>query len=348
MNPLPYMLFALELAKKGSPLAFPNPLVGCVIVYKDEIVASGYHQKYGEAHAEVTAIMALPSELSTAECTLYVTLEPCSHHGKTPPCADLIIAKGFKKVVIAAGDPNPLVAGKGIKKMQEAGIEVITGVLEKEALELNKRFYTFHQKKRPYLILKWAQTEDGFISRMPLPENKAENHISREEANSFIHQLRAEVMGIFVGKNTVLYDNPRLTTRLVAGANPIRLFIDKNLEVPTHFAIYNNDAKTIVFNAIKEEEQGHIRFIKLDFTKTILEQVCDKLYHLGIQTLLVEGGATLLNALIKQNLWDEVLIIENPDLSFTTGLKAPEFALKNSFSLLGDDKLFKTLNGETL
>lgn len=339
-----YMQQALNLAKQGFPNVAPNPMVGCLIVKDDKIVAQGYHQKFGEAHAEVNAINALPKEISPQDCTLYVTLEPCSHHGKTPPCADLIISKGFKKVVVACKDPNPLVSGKGIEKLQKASIEVITCVLEQEARELNKRFISFFEKKRPYIILKWAMTADGFISRMPVPKNREENLITGKEAQTYVHQLRAETMAIMVGKNTVLNDNPSLTVRLITGKNPIRIFIDKNLEVPPHFDIYNAEAPTIVFNSLKEEIQKNIRFIKLNFEKNVLEQILETLYNYKIQSLLVEGGTFLLNDFIKQNLWDEALIFQNPELNFGTGVKAPEFSLVKEFEMRGKNRLYKVMN----
>lgn len=319
-----FMQRALVLAQQGWPQVAPNPMVGCVIVKNGEIIAESYHQKFGEAHAEVNAINNLSTEINPADCTLYVTLEPCSHFGKTPPCADLVIDRGFKKVVICNLDPNPLVAGKGIAKLKDAGIEVITGILEKEGRELNKRFFTFFEKKRPYYILKWAQTADGFISKLPVPKNREENLIGDKEQQIQSHQLRACEMAIMVGKNTVINDNPSLTTRLVKGKNPIRIFIDKNLEVPKHFNIYNSEAKTIVFNAIKESNEDTIDFYKLDFAKNILQQISDKLFDLKIQSVIIEGGAFLLNDFIKQKLYDEVIIFKNEKLKFKNGLKSPE------------------------
>lgn len=342
-----YMQQALDLARKGWPLVAPNPMVGCVIVNGDVVVATGYHERFGEKHAEVFAIenFIANCQLPTADCILYVTLEPCSHFGKTPPCADLIMSKGFKTVVVACMDPNPLVAGNGVKKLQNAGIEVITGILQKEAQELNKRFITYFEKKRPYYILKWAQTQDGFISKLPLPVNREENKISGSEAQELVHTLRAEVMGIMVGKNTVLNDNPKLTTRLVKGENPTRIFIDRKLEVPLDHHIYNQEAPTIIFNGLKEEQKGNHRFIKIDFTQNILEQVSGKLYDLNFQSVLVEGGAILLNDFIEQHLWDEALVFQNPDLNFGQGVKAPAFALRNTFELVGNDKLYRHTNG---
>ncbi len=336
------MQIALDLAKKGKGSVEPNPMVGCVIVHNDKVVAQGYHQKFGEAHAEVNAVNNLSKDIDPTECILYVTLEPCSHHGKTPPCVDLVIAKGFKTVVLADFDPNPLVAGKGITKLGEAGVEVIMNVLHKEAGELNKRFFTFYKKKRPFYILKWAQTADGFICRIPLPANKADNKISGEEAQKMVHQMRADEMGIMVGKNTVLVDDPKLTTRLVEGKNPIRIFIDKALEVPTSFNIYNKEAKTLVFNGLKDENKENIEFIKIDFTKNVLEQISQKLYDLKIQSVLVEGGSALLNDFIKQELYDEIFIFENPELYFKNGLMAPKVVFhENNFERVGKDKLYK-------
>ena len=338
------MQTAIQMAIKGIPAAYPNPLVGCIIVHEDKVVAEGYHQKFGSHHAEVNAIKALPQIYKPADCILYVTLEPCSHHGKTPPCADLIIAKGFKKVVIASGDPNPLVAGSGILKMRAAGIEVITGVLEKEARELNRRFYAFHEQKRPYFILKWAQTADGFISRWPVPTKREENWISGTNANKMVHELRAGVSAIMVGKNTVLSDNPNLTVRHVKGNNPIRLVVDKNLEIPRNLNVFNQEACTIVLNALHEEEENEfLRFVKLDFSTGVLTQLSSKLYDLGIQSVLVEGGAILLESMLKKEVWDEIVVIENPDLFFKTGIKAPELALNAPDILLGEDKIYRFL-----
>ncbi len=348
MNHDYYIQLALDLAKMGWPDVAPNPMVGCVIVKNDEVVASGYHQKFGEAHAEVNAVADLPASINPADCTVYVTLEPCSHFGKTPPCADLLISKGFKSVVVACTDPNPRVAGFGIKKMLDAGIDVTVGVAEKEARELNKRFISFYENKRPYFILKWAQTADGFISRMPLPGAVKQDRISGPEANKIVHGLRAEVMGIMVGKNTVLKDNCLLTTRLVEGKNPARIFIDRNLEVPLTFNIYNGDAETIVFNAVKSEQRDRIRFVKINFNENVLLQVSEKLYALNIQNVLVEGGKFLLDDFINQHLWDEVLVFQNPHLAFDQGIRAPAFALKNSFELAGNDKFYHHFKNETL
>lgn len=314
---------ALQLAKRGWPTVAPNPMVGCVIVKEDEIVSTGYHKKFGDAHAEVNAINNLPKNINVAECTLYVTLEPCSHFGKTPPCADLILKSGFRKVVVCNLDPNTLVAGKGIEKLKNAGVQVITGILEHDGLELNKRFFTFHAKKRPYYILKWAQTADGFISKWPIPINRKENVIGDELQQKQSHQLRANEMGIMIGKNTALWDNPSLTTRLVEGKNPIRILIDKNLDVPINFNIYNGASKTIVFNALKNSLEGNIEFVQLNFNDSVLSQINEKLVSFNIQSVIVEGGAYLLNAFISQKIYDELIVFKHPTLKFGNGIKAP-------------------------
>jgi len=341
-----YMQMALDLAKQGWPQVAPNPMVGAVVVHNNQVAASGFHMGYGLPHAEVNAINALPADISPSNCILYVSLEPCNHQGKTGPCTELIIKKGFKEVVVACLDPNPLVSGQGVEKLRQAGISVTVGVLEEQALQLNRRFMVFHELKRPYLVVKWAQTADGFISRVPLPKKKEDNIITRKDAQVFVHKIRAEVMGVLVGKNTVLNDDPHLTTRLVKGKNPIRIFIDKNLEIPSHYNVFNTEAPTIVFNLQKEEEKGNVRYLKLEPAKDLLPQVFTRLHTLNIQSLLVEGGATLINELIKNEIWDEVLVFQNPDMYFKEGLKAPVFALKNTFELVGNDKLFRHLKNE--
>lgn len=336
-----YMQMALDLAKQAEGQVEPNPLVGCVIVKDGQIVSKGYHQKYGEAHAEVNAINALATDIDSKDCELYVTLEPCSHHGKTPPCVDLIVKKGFKKVVIAALDPNPLVNGNGVKKLKLHGIPTEVGVLEEEALWLNRRFYTFHDQQRPFYILKWAQTADGFISKLPVPATRQENMISGQIAQEFTHALRANVMAIMVGKNTVLSDNPQLTTRLVSGKNPLRVFVDRDLEVPLTAKIYDGAAKTVVFNRIKEGVEEHVTFKKIDFDMNVLEQMSKVLHGLHIQTVLVEGGRKLLNDFIQQHMFDEILVIENPNLLFKTGVPAPKMNLSGVYEKLGDERLYR-------
>jgi len=340
MNDSHFMLSAIELAKKGLGSVSPNPLVGCVIVKDNVIVAEGYHQTYGEAHAEINAIANLPKTLNPTECTLYVNLEPCCHHGKTPPCADLIIEKGFKKVVICNFDPNPLVAGKGIEKLTQAGIEVITCICKAEGRFLNRNFFTFHEKKRPYIILKWAQTADGFISKFPVPAHKHENWITGHDAQKYVHQMRAETDAILVGKNTVLADNPELTTRLVKGKNAIRIILSKNPEFNLSAKIFNAASKTIIFNASEEKTIGNINWVKLNFDKNVLTQLLAHLTKQGVSSLVVEGGLSILESFINEGLWDEANIFVNPNLNFETGILAPKIVLNTDYQCFGADRLF--------
>lgn len=311
----------LELAALGRGQVAPNPMVGCVIVHHDKIIAEGYHQKYGEAHAEPNAIAHVSDDV-LKECTLYVSLEPCNHYGKTPPCSDLIVSKKIPRVIVGCLDPNPLVAGKGIKKLHDAGIEVEYGVLNKECRELNKRFFTVQEKKRPYVILKWAQTQDGFISKLPVPQNKEDNWITSVDSKRLVHEWRAQEQAILVGYNTALVDNPLLTTRLVEGENPIRIVIDKRLELPKHLNIFNGDAKTIVFNDIKENEEGNIRYVHIDM-RNMIEELLHECYAMNISSIIVEGGSNTINEFIKKDLWDEARIFVNPNLYFKHGVAAP-------------------------
>lgn len=343
-----YMRRCIELAAKGWPTVQPNPMVGSVIVKGNKIVAEGHHEKFGGPHAEVNAINNLPKDIHPKDCILYVSLEPCRHHGKTPPCADLIIEKGFKTVVVACTDPNPLMSGSGVRKLLEAGIDVITNVLEQEARQQNRRFITFFEKKRPYVILKWARSADGFISRVPAPTDRNQNLMTGQEAQKMVHQLRAECMAVFVGKNTVLIDDPLLTTRLVKGKNPTRVFVDRDLKVPRSFKVYNGEAPVIVFNGQKDGVEEHISFIKINFSGNVIDQVLHKLHQHNIQSVLVEGGAALLGDFITQQLYDEVFVLENPNLTLGTGLKGPEFPIPNSFDLVGSDKLYHTVHEQVL
>jgi diaminohydroxyphosphoribosylaminopyrimidine deaminase / 5-amino-6-(5-phosphoribosylamino)uracil reductase len=339
-----YMKRCFELALKGLGYVAPNPLVGCVIVKDEKIIAEGYHAEYGKAHAEVNAIHSLPENFDLSDCTLYVNIEPCSHHGKTPPCSDLILKKNFKKVVISNIDTNPLVGGKGIERLKKAGIEVETGILEKEGRELNKRFFTFHEKKRPYIILKWAETNDGFISRLPLPENKSENWITGEESKRLSHQWRAQEQAIMVGSNTVLNDDPQLTVRLAEGKNPLRIVLDRQLRVPDDFNIFDNSAPTLVFTKNDKPSQKNVNYVKLsdgDPVQSILEET----YELNISSIIIEGGSQLLNGFIKNKSWDEARIFVNPNKNFVKGIQAPAFDKKNtSPEKTGGDLLYTIKN----
>ncbi len=325
-----HMKRCLELALKGLGQVAPNPMVGCVIVKNGAIIAEGFHKQYGEAHAEVNAINSLESDFDFSDCILYVNLEPCSHQGKTPPCSDLIISKKFKKVIICNVDTNPLVGGKGSEKLKTAGIEVESGVLEKEGRELNKRFFTFHEKKRPYVILKWAQTNDGFISKTPIPENKNDNWITCEENKKLVHEWRAQEQAIMIGTNTALTDNPELTVRLAKGKNPIRIVIDKDLKLEPDLKIFNDASETLVFTGLSATSAKNIRYFTIDFTKSVLHQMLNELYTLNISSVIIEGGTTLLESFIKENLWDEARVFVNPNKNFGSGIKAPDLDLSKA------------------
>jgi diaminohydroxyphosphoribosylaminopyrimidine deaminase/5-amino-6-(5-phosphoribosylamino)uracil reductase len=321
-----YMNRSVELAKMGAGSVSPNPMVGCTIVYNDEIIGEGYHQKYGEAHAEVNAINSVANTKLLAESTLYVTLEPCAHFGLTPPCADLIVQNQISKVVIGTIDPFAKVAGKGIEKLKKAGIEVEVGVLEKECRELNKRFFTFHEKKRPYVILKWAQTLDGFIDVERTEIEFGEpTWITGEKALHRVHEIRAIEDAVFVGTNTALKDNPSLTVRHCAGRNPVRVVLDNQLRLPKRLNIFNGKAKTFVFNSKQNSETANISFIKIDFKKQIIPQILEELYKLNILSVIVEGGKQVLMSFIETKLWDEThLFVGNK--FFYNGVKAPEIS----------------------
>lgn len=300
-----YMQLALELAKKGNGYVSPNPMVGCVIVHEETIIGQGYHQKYGEPHAEPNAVASVVDKSLIKDADVYVTLEPCAHFGKTPPCANLLAELKPKRVFVANVDSNPLVGGKGLKILENAGVEVITGVLEQEASVLNKRFFTFMNKKRPYVLLKWAQTEDGFIAG----EYFQQVQITNQTSSKIVHQMRAEEAAILVGFHTALHDNPSLTTRLVDGKNPLRLFIDKRLEIPGTHQLLDKTTPTICYNLQKSSSEENIEFVKLtadDFVPQILED----LYHRKINSLMVEGGTQLLNSFLENNLWDEAQVFQ--------------------------------------
>lgn len=328
----------LQLAVKGLGNVAPNPMVGCVIVHNGVIIGEGYHQKYGEAHAEVNAIASVVNKSLLVESTVYVNLEPCSHFGKTPPCSDLLIEHKVKRVVIACLDTNPLVAGKGIEKLRNAGIEVFTGVLEKEARDLNKRFFTYHEKKRPYIILKWAQTKDGFLSKLP-PFTREENWITNNESKKLVHTWRAQEQAILVGTTTALFDNPALTVRLTEGKSPIRILIDKALKVPSINPIFSNVSEVIVFTEKKEASLNNITYQQIDFSKDIAPQILNYLYNKKILSLIVEGGAHTLYSFIDKDLWDEARVFTG-NKYFQEGKKAPMLNnIPSASQKIGDDEL---------
>ncbi len=315
----------IDLALKGLGRVAPNPMVGAVLVHHGRIVSEGYHEAYGQSHAEVNAIRYLADQALLHDCTLYVNLEPCSHHGKTPPCADLIIEKGIPRVVIGNLDTNPLVAGRGIARLQAAGVEVIHGVLHEACRELNKRFFTYHEQQRPYIILKWAETADGFISRLPLPADKATNHITGDESRRLVHLWRSQEQAIMVGRHTVVADDPQLTTRLVEGRNPLRVLLDRHLQLGPHYAVFNGDAHTLVFTEKQHAASGTVAYASIDFDQDVLPQVLKGLHQHSIASVIVEGGTVLLQSFINSGLWDEARVFVNPHLRFGQGVKAPVF-----------------------
>ncbi|MEO1050485.1 MAG: bifunctional diaminohydroxyphosphoribosylaminopyrimidine deaminase/5-amino-6-(5-phosphoribosylamino)uracil reductase RibD [Bacteroidota bacterium] len=311
------MARALDLAQLGHGSVSPNPLVGCVIVHDNEIIGEGWHQQYGQAHAEVNAINSVANQDLLKNSTAYVNLEPCSHFGKTPPCADLIVQKQLKKVVVANVDSNPKVGGKGIALMRNAGIEVITGVLEEEGRIINQRFFTYIEKARPYVILKWAETADGYIAR----ENFDSKWISNALSRQLVHKWRAEEDAILVGTNTARYDNPKLNVRDWSGRNPIRIVIDKALKLDKNLALFDQSQHTYCYNLAKDEKQGKVTYVKLtedNFTIEMLQHMAKQ----NIQSLIVEGGSQLLSSLIGSDLWDEARVFKS-SARFEKGIAAP-------------------------
>ncbi|MCZ8133939.1 MAG: bifunctional diaminohydroxyphosphoribosylaminopyrimidine deaminase/5-amino-6-(5-phosphoribosylamino)uracil reductase RibD, partial [Algoriphagus sp.] len=288
MNHTLYMRRALELAEWGRGYVSPNPLVGCVIVHGERIIGEGWHREFGGPHAEVHAIKAVENQSLLSESTVYVTLEPCAHWGKTPPCANLLVEKKVKKVVIAATDTNPLVGGKGIEILKKADIEVETGILEKEARWQNRRFFTQIEKQRPYVILKWAQTQDGFVAR----ENFDSKWISNSQSRQLVHKWRAEEDAILVGKNTAAYDNPRLDVRDWAGKNPVRVVLDSNLELSTSLNLFDQSIPTLVFNMVKAAAEENLEWIYVP--QITAEAILQELQFRKIQSLIVEGGSQVL------------------------------------------------------
>lgn len=325
-----YIARCIQLAKNACCNAAPNPMVGAVIVHNGIIIGEGYHIRCGEPHAEVNAIRSVKNESLLKEATIYVSLEPCSHYGKTPPCADLIIEKGIPEVVIGCMDPFSMVAGRGIEKLRKAGIKVTVGVLEKECQELIRRFITFNTQKRPYITLKWAESADGFIDKNREGGNPV--LLSTPLTSMVVHKRRAEHDAIFVGRRTALLDNPSLTTRNWFGKDPIRLVIDKDLTLPKDLCLFDGKIRTIIFTQ-KAPAENHpsVEYIRLDFTQNILPQIMEVLYNLKVQSLLVEGGSILLQSFIDEDLWDEAYIETSP-IYLNEGIRAPKIDEKHKHS----------------
>ncbi|MGY8987912.1 MAG: bifunctional diaminohydroxyphosphoribosylaminopyrimidine deaminase/5-amino-6-(5-phosphoribosylamino)uracil reductase RibD [Flavobacteriales bacterium] len=313
-----YINKCIEIARLAKGKTSPNPMVGSVIVCNGEIIGEGFHENYGKEHAEVNSITSVKNKSLLQKSTLYVNLEPCSHFGKTPPCSNLIIEHKIPKVVIGCVDTFSEVSGKGIAKMEKAGIEVVVGVLEKESRELNKRFFTFHEQKRPYIILKWAISKDGYIA----PKNQTESFwMTSSESKKLVHKWRAEEDAILVGRITAEKDNPSLTVREVEGNNPIRIVIDKDLKLSTNLNIFNSEAETLIFNSVKTEKKYTNNFIKIDFNN-LIKNILKELYKQNIQSVIIEGGSKTIQSFIDTNMWDEARIFTtNKELK--DGVKIP-------------------------
>lgn len=327
----------LQLAALGLGKVAPNPMVGAVLEHNGTIIGEGWHQKFGEPHAEVNCIQSVkPQHVRLIpESTLYVSLEPCNHYGKTPPCSLLIIQNKIKKVVVGSLDHHHLVSGKGIAALREAGVEVIENVLKKECDELNKRFFTFHQQKRPYVVLKLAQSADGFIA----PEGNKQQWLTNEISKRLSHRWRTEEQAILVGKNTALVDNPQLTARLWKGKNPLRVLIDRYNEVPLSNAIFSSEAKTLVLNETKTAKQAHVEWQTIIFGTNVVIQVLHQLYQRNIQSVIVEGGAHTAKSFIDASLVDEFRLITAP-IMLEKGLTTPAFSGLLKFECqLGTDKV---------
>jgi len=318
-----FMQRCIDLARFGEGHVAPNPLVGAVVVYNNKIIGEGYHQYFGGPHAEVNAVNRVKDKGLLKQSTLYVNLEPCAHHGKTPPCADLIVHYQIPEVVIGMQDPFSKVNGAGIKRLNSAGCQVKVGILEKECHELNLRFITFHGQMRPYVILKWAQTLDGFIDKTR-NENSDQhpNWITNELCRALVHKWRTEVQSIMVGTNTALIDNPKLNVRAWSGTNPLRIVIDRDFTLPNHLSLFDQKQPTLVLNSKKNETKHQVEYLKLPFNRQFIPELFESLYNRGISGLLVEGGFELLQSFIDQNLWDEARIFTG-STKFMDGVKAP-------------------------
>ncbi len=331
-----FMQRAIELAQLADARVYPNPYVGAVIVHNEQIIAEGYHQKYGEAHAEVNAVNAVHDKSILKHCTIYVTLEPCAHFGKTPPCADLIVQHQFKRVVVGAKDPFALVNGAGISRMKDAGIEVKYGVLEAACNALNKRFFTYHREKRPYIVLKWAESVDGFIA--PALQQKGQSvKITGDLAHLRVHEQRAQEHAILVGRKTIELDNPQLNVRGIKAPSPTRFVIDPELNLGADFHVFQDGQATHILNLKKDASQGAIQFHQLANLQP--QTMCDKLYELGILSVYIEGGAFTLQQFIDANLWDEAFRFVGK-LGLLTGVEAPRIAANSYQSeLMENDTL---------
>lgn len=356
-----FMWRCLELARCGAGHTEPNPMVGAVVVRDGEIIGEGYHRKCGEGHAEVNAIASVRNESLLRDATLYVSLEPCSHYGKTPPCAELILRKGIPRVVVGCMDPFPAVSGRGVKMLREGGVEVVTGVLEREAWELNHVFMTVQTLRRPYIRLKWAQSRDGFIDKDRTSAATSPVVFSTPETQVRVHKMRAESAAIMVGTRTALLDNPSLTVRQWSGPSPMRVVLDRGLRIPGEYHLLDGSQPTLIFteenHAKMLPKREGVTYVGLNYSLPILPQILDELYNRKLNSLMVEGGAILLNSFLKSGLWDEATV-ETAPLELGSGVKAPVIqqpATETTFCSahridiyrrkhsVGENKIFKSL-----
>jgi len=325
-----YMNRCINLAFNGIGNVAPNPMVGCIIVHEKKIIGEGYHQNFGDWHAEVNAIKSVKNKKLLPKSTLYVNLEPCSHHGKTPPCADLIIRNNIPEVIIGSIDPNKKVSGKGIEKLKKAGIKIKTGILENKCINLNKRFYTFHQKNRPYVILKWAQSKDGYIDiERDSDSPNQPTWITNEITRNLVHKWRNEEQAIMIGRKTAELDNPKLTNRSWGINSPIRIVIDNELVLNKSLNIFNNQTPTLIFNKKLSKKNKKLEYIQLQNTYNTISQILDFLYKKNILSIIIEGGEKLLSSFIALNLWDEARIFIGNNY-FNKGIMAPKLIIKPS------------------
>lgn len=320
LNHEQYILRCLELAQKGKGYVSPNPMVGAVLVHDGRIIGEGWHQQFGQAHAEVNCLDSVSDADKTLipDSTMYVSLEPCAHLGKTPPCAERLVTEQVKQVIVCNGDPFAKVSGKGMEILNTAGINTSIGLLEDKGLWVNRRFFCYHQQQRPYIILKWAQTKDGYIA----PPDRSRTQISNKAAGQLVHKWRTEEDAIMVGYQTALHDDPQLTTRLWQGKNPLRIVVDKDQNLPNTGKIFDTHATTWILNRKNNAINDNLHYIQLDFERDIIPQLLKRLYQAGIQSLIVEGGAALLNSFIKANIWDEARVFTAEHL-LNEGIKAP-------------------------
>ena len=326
----------IELASKEIGNTYPNPLVGCVIVYENKIIGEGSHQAYGDKHAEVNAINSVSDKNILKDSTLYVNLEPCNHYGKTPPCTDIILKYKIKNVVIGSSDPNRMVEGGGIERLEANGCNVTYGVLENECNHLNKRFFTYHKQKRPYVILKWAESNDGFIS--PIKSEREVYWISGDKSKKLSHRWRSEEHSILVGVQTIIDDDPMLTTRLVDGKNPIRIILDPNCRIPLNSKVFSKDSKTIILSKTENNSiEKNIRIINYDKMEFILRS----LYDLKLQSVIIEGGAKTIKNFLDHDSWDSIRIFKS-NQNLKNGIKSPKIDISEfEKTIIGDDTLYE-------